>query len=230
MKKIFFSLVIISFLIGAFGVLAQNDMPSPGITPDSSLYFLKAWKEEIQTFFTFGAEKKAKQYLHLADVRLAEYQKMIEKGKIEIAQKTIEKYEKQLNRALQKIEELKTKGKDTKDISQKSEDAISKHIEVLEKNLQKVPDSAKKGIEKALEFSSKVIERVGGKTKKEKACINSKGEISTSLCCKSAGNFPNLCLIGPCGCSPENSHQVKVCDCGPERCFNGNECVTLEDK
>ncbi len=225
MKKILFSLVVLSFLIGGYVVLAQdNNLPSPGITPDNSFYFLKTWKETIQNFFTFGAENKAKQFLHLADVRLAEYQRMIDKGKTEIAQKTLEKYEKQLNRALQKIEELKNKGKDIKNVSQKLENTIGKHIEVLEKNLEKVPEAAKKGIENAIENSSKVIEKAGGKNKKEKSCINSGGTVSTSLCCKEVSDFPNLCLIGACGCSPENSHEIKICDCGEGKCFDGNEC------
>jgi len=63
---------------------------------------------------------------------------------------------------------------------------------------------------------------------KEQACINSGGEVSTSLCCQATGDFPDLCLVGPCGCSPDNSHQVKICDCGPDKCFNGSECVTLD--
>jgi len=62
-------------------------------------------------------------------------------------------------------------------------------------------------------------------TEKEQACVISGGEILTSLCCKATGDFPNLCLIGPCGCSPDNSHQVKICDCGEEKCFDGNTCV-----
>ncbi len=66
-------------------------------------------------------------------------------------------------------------------------------------------------------------------TEKEQACINSGGEVSTSLCCKATCDFPNLCLIGPCGCSPENSHQVKICDCGPDKCFNGSECVSSDE-
>jgi len=57
------------------------------------------------------------------------------------------------------------------------------------------------------------------------ACINSGGEVRTSLCCKSAGDYPNLCLIGPCGCSPDNSHNVKICDCGEDKCFDGEKCV-----
>jgi len=168
MKKILFSLVVLSLLIGGYSVLAQNNnLPSSGITPDSPFYFLKSWKETIQLFFTFGAENKAKQYLHLADVRLAEYQKMVEKGKTEIAQRTLDKYEKQLNHALEKIEELKNKGKDTKDISQKVEDTLNKHIEVLQINLQKVPESSKEGIERALETSREGIEKVGGRIEEE---------------------------------------------------------------
>lgn len=60
---------------------------------------------------------------------------------------------------------------------------------------------------------------------KEQACINSGGTVNTSLCCASVGDFPNTCLIGACGCSPENSHNVKVCDCPEGKCFNGNSCV-----
>lgn len=167
MKKLIFSLILVSFLFGISFVSThaldeKQNLPSPGITPDSSLYFLKEWKEKIQLFFTLNAENKAKQYLHLAEVRLAEYQKMIDKGKTEIAEKTLAKYEKQLDKALAKVEELKQKGKDVKDISQKLEEKIAKHTEVLEQNLQKVPEAGKKGIEKALDASSKVLEKVKG--------------------------------------------------------------------
>ena len=62
-------------------------------------------------------------------------------------------------------------------------------------------------------------------TEKEEACINSGGEVRTSLCCESTEDYPNLCLIGPCGCSSDNSHEVKICDCGDDKCFDGNECV-----
>ncbi|MBZ9571921.1 hypothetical protein KJA15_01105 [Patescibacteria group bacterium] len=68
-----------------------------------------------------------------------------------------------------------------------------------------------------------------GLTEMEQACLDSGGQVSTSLCCKATGDFPNLCLIGPCGCSPDNSHQVKICDCGPDKCFNGSECVSLDE-
>jgi len=63
---------------------------------------------------------------------------------------------------------------------------------------------------------------------KEQACLSSGGTVATPLCCKATGDFPNTCLIGACGCSPEYSHQVKVCDCGMDKCFNGIFCKKIK--
>ena len=168
MPKVF---VLILIFLFAFSVLAQtSDLPDAGLAPDSPLYFLKNWKESIQTFFTFGAENKAKQYLHLAEVRLAEYQKMVEKGKTEIAQKTLEKYEKQLNHALEKLNQAKQQGRDVGQVLEKVSEATQKHQEILLKVYEEVSEQAKKGIENALQKSlqgyEKAIESVG-KEKKE---------------------------------------------------------------
>ena len=71
-----------------------------------------------------------------------------------------------------------------------------------------------------------ISESVGPTSEKEQACTNSGGTVGTSLCCKSADDFPDTCLVGACGCSLENSHQVEVCDCGSGRCFDGNACTS----
>ena len=62
-------------------------------------------------------------------------------------------------------------------------------------------------------------------TTKEQACINSGGAVTTSLCCKSSGDFPNTCLVGVCGCSPTDSYEIKVCDYGNDKCFDGTKCT-----
>jgi hypothetical protein len=64
-----------------------------------------------------------------------------------------------------------------------------------------------------------------GGGQKEQACLSSGGKISNSSCCQSSGDFPNSCAIGACGCAPASSHQVKTCDCGEGKCFDGNSCV-----
>ncbi len=73
-------------------------------------------------------------------------------------------------------------------------------------------------------------------------CAN--GTIGTGMCCLSVGDFPNTCpttpcvcpagqicncpiqLVGACGCSSGNSHEVKVCNCPQNMCFDGTQCVT----
>jgi hypothetical protein len=60
----------------------------------------------------------------------------------------------------------------------------------------------------------------------EELCNASGGTVRTSLCCLGTGDFPDMCLIGACGCSLDNSHDVQICDCGNSKCWNGNECVT----
>lgn len=59
----------------------------------------------------------------------------------------------------------------------------------------------------------------------ETACLQSGGSVINQPCCNSATDFPNTCLIGACGCSPNNSHNIKACDCGDGKCFNGSSCV-----
>jgi hypothetical protein len=62
----------------------------------------------------------------------------------------------------------------------------------------------------------------------EQRCTNSGGTVTNATCCNSASDFPNTCAIGACGCSADNSKQVRTCDCGEGKCFNGNLCVNQE--
>jgi len=59
----------------------------------------------------------------------------------------------------------------------------------------------------------------------DNACVNAGGTVMNNLCCNSASDFPNTCLIGACGCAPIDSHVVKVCDCGEGKCWDGTSCV-----
>jgi len=58
-------------------------------------------------------------------------------------------------------------------------------------------------------------------------CVNSGGIVVTKPCCKSVSDFPNTCVIGACGCSPTDSKETKVCDCGEGKCFDGTACVAI---
>jgi len=57
-------------------------------------------------------------------------------------------------------------------------------------------------------------------------CLDSGGSIGQGQCCQSTRPFPNTCLIGACGCSPDYSHEVPVCDCPAGSCFDGMGCTS----
>jgi len=70
--------------------------------------------------------------------------------------------------------------------------------------------------------------------KLEKQCIQAGGTVKEILCCASVdfGSpeqtlFPNLCGIGPCGCSAEYAKPTKSCDCEEGKCFDGKTCANL---
>jgi hypothetical protein len=56
-------------------------------------------------------------------------------------------------------------------------------------------------------------------------CIQSGGTVSTALCCQATESFPNTCTTGACGCGPDASHEVDVCICPANTCFDGESCV-----
>jgi hypothetical protein len=60
----------------------------------------------------------------------------------------------------------------------------------------------------------------------EQGCLGSGGAVTTVLCCAGTDDFPETCFVGACSCSPDASHEVRVCDCSAGTCFNGTACVT----
>jgi len=60
----------------------------------------------------------------------------------------------------------------------------------------------------------------------QQACFNAGGTVTTQLCCGGVGDFPNMCGIGTCGCAPNSSHNIQVCNCGAGKCFTGSGCAS----
>jgi hypothetical protein len=69
----------------------------------------------------------------------------------------------------------------------------------------------------------------GGGAPPTSKCVQTGGTESTGECCKGTPDFPDMCAAGPCGCSPQNSATVKVCDCPQGQCYDmTNGCVPLK--
>jgi len=136
------------------GVLAQEaELPSPGLTPDSPFYFLETIAEEIVTFFNFGDLKKAARYATLSAERIAETQAVVEKGKPEFVEKTLKRYENQLNKSLARAERAQAQGKSVKNVMEIVAEGTGKHLTVIESILEKVSEKAREATVEAKEVS-----------------------------------------------------------------------------
>lgn len=150
MKKLLLFFLTIFFITTSVGAFAQDSqLPEFKISPTSPFYFLKIWQEKIRTFLTFGQENKAKQFLHLSEVRLAEYKKMIEEGNFSVAEKTLEKYNQQLNKAIEIISVSKNAG----DLIDSAGKAIIRDQDVLKQLLEKANDPLKSLVESAIKYT-----------------------------------------------------------------------------
>lgn len=60
----------------------------------------------------------------------------------------------------------------------------------------------------------------------EDICINGGGTVKTQLCCNYITDFPDTCESDYCVCPLEESHEIKICDCG-ENCWswNNSKCI-----
>ena len=150
------SLVITSVFLFSLGmgVLAQEtELPDSGLTPDNPFYFLETISEGIGTFFTFGDLKKAERYATLAAERVAEAQAVVEKGKPEFAEKTLARYENQLNNSIARAEKAQAKGQSIKNVMEIVAEGTGKHLTTIESILEKVSEKAKTAATKAKEVS-----------------------------------------------------------------------------
>ena len=154
--KIAIGLLIVLMLstLSITSAVAQEELPDPGITPDSWLYGLDRAIESLQKIFTFAPEAKARLALQLAAERLAEAKAMAEARKPELAVGVASDYEAELK-------EAETYGTAIADLARKKDfealvaKATSVHIDVLERVLEKLPDTAKPGMRHALERSKR---------------------------------------------------------------------------
>ena len=155
-KKIF----ILGIVLGIFlflvvkVTLGQDEILSDaGLTPDSAFYFLEIIAEKIGNLFTFGDKAKAERMLTLMEERMAEAQKMLKEGKTNHAQKAFARYQAHLQECEKRLEKMEKEGKSIDDVVKKVATATERHIGVLEKVYEKVPDQAKDAILHAMEVS-----------------------------------------------------------------------------
>ena len=129
-----------------------------GILPDSPLYVLKSWWEDVRVAFTFDETKKAELEERLAAKRLAEFEQLVAKGKVDLAERHLAQFERRLSRVEERLEHLQQRGKDVDTLLEKLQQRRLAHQEVLQRVYDQVPEEARERILQAMENSAGGLE------------------------------------------------------------------------
>ena len=145
-------LIVASLLISGTAYAQDEELPDPGITPDSPLYIFDTLSKNIGLFFAFGPEAKAGKALEYAAERLAEANAMATKNRAREVQRAASDYEKFLAIVAERAEEV-TRSEISDDISERVALATSKHLAVLDRVRDAAPEQARESIARAKEAS-----------------------------------------------------------------------------
>lgn len=155
-------MAITSAVLGQTALAQENqteiELPKVGILPSSPIYFLKIWFEKIQLWLTTQPQAQAKLMLKFSENRLAEYQALRAQGNEKLAQRTLELYTQQLEKAVEKIEETHGQGVSMDEAAGQAAEVTQKHLQILVRAYSKAPEPAKKGLTKAIQVSQHGLE------------------------------------------------------------------------
>lgn len=144
MKKAFtFNTVILSALLVFMGgtAFAQNQqiqLPSAGFTPESPFYLLDRLGENLQEFFAFNPEAKAKLQIEFAGERIAEIKVMVERNGINAKGLTMAESLLQANvaHAAEIVNKEKVAGKDVAALAKTLNDEFDARDRLLEQTFK----------------------------------------------------------------------------------------------
>jgi len=134
-------LLITSLLLSGTAYAQDEELPDPGLTPDSPFYFLDGWGKNISMFFAFGPEAKAKKALQYAEERLAEAQVMATRNRVREMTRAANDYDGFMAMVNERAEEAR-QGGISDNISETVALATSKHLSVLDRIKDQVSEEA----------------------------------------------------------------------------------------
>lgn len=163
LKKIIpflFLVLILTFTRNAFAHQDNSQVnqainyqfPYPGILPDHSLYPLKVLRDKIYDFFIADDLKKAEFKLLIADKRFYMGVMLMEKGKINLAEKTVSKASKYYEEGVLILYKMQQEEKDIDIIKHKFVDASRMYEDIISKWQEGSTQDIKTGLQTSLEL------------------------------------------------------------------------------
>jgi len=156
MNKIRMSIVSIilvtSLLLGGTAYAQEEELPDPGITPDSPFYFFDTFGKKIGLMFTFGDEAKAQKALEYAEERLAEANAMALKNKLKEMTQAAGEYDQFMTMVNERLQATVQQNASA-NISEKVALATARHLAGLDRVRDRVPEEGKEALSRARERS-----------------------------------------------------------------------------
>jgi len=151
------ALVGLVFMIGVVGAHAgdHSNLPEPGNTPVSPLFGLEKAQESVGLALTFNKEKKAHKKLHMAQERLSEAEKLSDNNDSKNAEKAVKMHSKAMENAEKAVKALPEDKREEagKQLNESRQDSMA----VLQDLKQKLPESAMKGINTAIDAHESAV-------------------------------------------------------------------------
>ncbi|MFC1931368.1 DUF5667 domain-containing protein [Chloroflexota bacterium] len=144
--------LMLSLLFSGTAYAQDEELPDPGITPDSPFYFFDTMGKDIGLFFTFGPEAKARKALEYAEERLAEAEAMAIRNKTKEMTQATNSYERFLAVANGKVTEVSRQG-ESANASEMMALATARHLAILDKVRDSAPEEAKEAVARVRERS-----------------------------------------------------------------------------
>ena len=172
MKKSLLRIILVgcllatSLFVGGAVYAQDEELPDPGITPDSPFYFLDRWGKSISMFFTFSAEAKTKRALRYAEERLAEAQAMVVKNKIREMTRAANDYEGFMAMVNERLESAVKNGASANVSERLSAMAYRLHVKLseLKDNLPSITEDKPDETNNETVKAYKILERSKGAT------------------------------------------------------------------
>jgi len=156
MNKIRISMVsivlVISLLLGGTAYAQDEELPDPGITPDSPFYFLDNFGKKLGLIFAFDDEAKVKKALEYAEERLAEVQAMALKNKLEEMVQAAGEYEQFMAMVNERMQAA-VQNNASSNVSERVALAAQKHLAVMDRVRDRVPEESKEALDRVRERS-----------------------------------------------------------------------------
>jgi hypothetical protein len=135
-------------------------LPYPGLLPDSPLYKVKALRDRVTLWLTFGEQNKARRELLYADKRINAATFLVQGGKNSLGVTTATKAEKYLETAVNRAVKEAGAGQDAKSLLADLAKACTKHLEILQELIPKVGTEGQQALEAVYLTTQMSLERV----------------------------------------------------------------------